>query len=38
MRQAPPLPPELRQELTSHFKEDIVQTSHLLGRSLDHWL
>ena len=38
MRQAPPLPAELRQELTSHFREDIAKTSDLIGRSLQHWL
>ena len=38
MRKAPPLPPELRQELTSRLREDIVRTSGLIGRSLEHWL
>jgi hypothetical protein len=38
MQQAPPLPAELRQELTSHFQDDIVKTSELIGRSLKHWL
>ncbi|MFL5495516.1 MAG: sulfotransferase family protein [Gemmatimonadales bacterium] len=38
MRQAPALPAELRQELTSHFRDDIVRTSELVGRSLEHWL
>jgi sulfotransferase family protein len=38
MRKAPPLPPELRKELTRPFYEDIAQTSDLIGRSLDHWL
>ncbi|HEX3236564.1 MAG TPA: sulfotransferase [Gemmatimonadales bacterium] len=38
MRQAPPLPAELRQELTAQFREDITRTSQLIGRSLDHWL
>jgi sulfotransferase family protein len=38
MRQAPPLPPELRQELTGHFHDDIAKTSALIGRSLEHWL
>lgn len=37
MRKAPPLPVNLRRELTSRFREDIVQTSGLIGRSLDHW-
>jgi len=38
MRQSIPLPPDLRRELTEHFREDIVQTSRLIGRSLGHWL
>ncbi|HUR95846.1 MAG TPA: sulfotransferase [Gemmatimonadales bacterium] len=38
MRQSPPLPPELRQRLTDVFREDILKTSQLIGRSLDHWL
>jgi hypothetical protein len=38
MRKAPPLPPELRLELTSRLREDIVTTSGLIGRNLDHWL
>ena len=38
MRQAPPLPAELRKELTAPFREDIRHTSELIGRSLDHWL
>jgi Sulfotransferase family len=38
MRKAPPLPPELRKEVTSRFHEDIVRTSALIGRNLDHWL
>jgi hypothetical protein len=38
MRKAPPLPPELRKELTHHFREDIGRTSELIGRNLDHWL
>lgn len=38
MRQAPPLPKELRQELTSHFRADIAKTADLIGRSLAHWL
>ena len=38
MRQAPPLPVGLRQELTHHFRDDIALTSQLIGRSLDHWL
>ncbi len=38
MRKAPSLPPELRKELTSRFRDDILRTSRLIGRSLDHWL
>ena len=38
MRKAPPLPPELRKELTARLREDILSTSRLIGRSLDHWL
>ena len=38
MRQAPPLPAELRQELTRQFRADIARTSELIGRSLEHWL
>jgi hypothetical protein len=38
MRQAPPLPVELRKDLTRHFYSDMVKTSELIGRSLDHWL
>jgi hypothetical protein len=38
MRQAPPLPGELKRELTRHFHDDIRKISHLIGRSLDHWL
>ncbi len=38
MKQAPPLPSELRNEMTRHFHDDITRTSQLIGRSLDHWL
>jgi hypothetical protein len=38
MQQAPPLPAELRKELSSHFQEDIRRTAELIGRSLEHWL
>jgi sulfotransferase family protein len=38
MKRAPPLPPGLRQELTARFREDILRTSDLIGRSLEHWL
>lgn len=38
LRKAPALPPELRRELTSYFRDDIARTSKLIGRSLDHWL
>jgi Sulfotransferase family len=38
LRSAPPLPAELKRELTLHFRDDITRTSQLIGRSLDHWL
>jgi sulfotransferase family protein len=38
MQQAPALPSALRRELTSYFRDDIVKTSNLIGRSLEHWL
>jgi hypothetical protein len=38
MRPAPPLPADLRKELTNHFRDDIRRTGELVGRSLDHWL
>lgn len=38
LRKAPPLPSDLKHELTTHFREDIAQTSELIGRSLQHWL
>jgi len=37
-RQAPPLPAELRKQLTDYFRDDIAKTSELIGRSLKHWL
>ena len=38
MRKPPALPPELKQQLTASFRDDIARTSALIGRSLDHWL
>jgi hypothetical protein len=38
LRQAPPLPLELREELRLHFRADIERTSGLIGRGLEHWL
>jgi len=38
LRQAPPLPVELRQELTRQFRTDIARTSELIGRNLQHWV
>jgi hypothetical protein len=38
MRQAPPIPAELKLELTRQFRADITKTSELIGRSLQHWL
>jgi hypothetical protein len=39
LKKAPPLPAELRRELTSRiFRDEIERTGRLIGRSLDHWL
>jgi len=38
LRKAPSLPPELRHDLTRHFRDDIARTSALIGRSLEHWV
>ena len=38
MRPLPALPKTLKEELTVHFRDDILRTSDLIGRSLDHWL
>ncbi len=38
MQKAPPLPPELKRQLSAHFRGDIEQTARLIGRNLDHWL
>jgi Sulfotransferase family len=38
LQPAPPLPAQLRQELTRPFHDNIARTSQLIGRSLDHWL
>ena len=38
MQKAPPLPPELRRQLSANFRHDIEQTAALIGRNLDHWL
>lgn len=38
LRAAPPLPAELKRELTRHFRDDIAKTSELIGRGLEHWL
>jgi Sulfotransferase family len=38
MRRPPPLPPEVRAQLTRHFRDGILRTSDLIGRNLDHWL
>jgi len=38
MRTAPPLPADLKAELTDRLRDDILQTSRLIGRNLDHWL
>lgn len=38
MRKPPALPADLRRELTEPFRTDILETSKLIGRSLEHWL
>lgn len=38
MRKPPALPPELKRELTAPLRENILRTSQLIGRSLEHWL
>jgi hypothetical protein len=39
LKKAPPLPAELRRELTARiFRDEIERTGRLIGRSLDHWL
>jgi hypothetical protein len=38
LQKAPALPPGLRVEITAQFRDDIRQTSELIGRDLDHWL
>lgn len=38
MRKAPALPLDLKRELTVPFRDDILRTSDLIGRSLEHWL
>lgn len=38
LRRAPALPAGVRSELIEHFREDILKTSDLIGRSLAHWL
>jgi sulfotransferase family protein len=38
MRPAPSLPPELRRELSQQLRSEILSTSGLIGRNLDHWL
>ena len=38
LRKAPSLPPAVRSQVTAGFREDILRTSELIGRNLDHWL
>jgi sulfotransferase family protein len=39
LKKAPPLPADLRRELTTRiFRDEIERTGRLIGRSLDHWL
>jgi sulfotransferase family protein len=35
---APPLPAELKHDLSRTFRDDILRTSDLIDRTLDHWL
>ncbi len=38
METPPPLPLELKKELTQHLQEEIAKTGELTGINLDHWL
>ena len=38
MREAPPLSPELKSQLTAPLRDDIRRTGELIGRDLEHWL
>lgn len=38
LKKAPPLPPELKRELTGRLRDDIARTADVIGQSLDHWL
>ena len=38
LKKAPPLPKDLKTELSRHFRDDIGKTSELIGKSLEHWL
>ena len=38
MEKPPPLPQELKMQLTRHLEEEIMMTGELTGISLDHWL
>jgi hypothetical protein len=39
LKKAPALSPELKRELTQRcFRDDILRTAEVIGRSLDHWL
>ena len=38
LKKAPPLPADLKRELTVPLREDIAGTAALIGRNLDHWL
>ena len=38
LKKAPPLPKDLKAELSRHFRDDIAKTSELIGKSLEHWL
>jgi sulfotransferase family protein len=34
----PPIDPQIRQQLTESYREDILKTQELIGRDLSHWL
>lgn len=38
LQKAPPLTTELRARLAGEFRDDILRTSELIGKPLDHWL
>jgi hypothetical protein len=38
VRNAEPIPPQLRRRLTEQYRDDIISTGELIGRDLSHWL